>query len=423
MRSRDPIRERLATVIGRYTTDPDHPLRQRAYRSPLRDERLAAWLGAALGALFATCFVTGLFSHLHQHPLSWLPVPARPAGLYRFTQGVHVASGIASLPVLLAKLWVVWPRFVSFPPGRRMADAVERLGVLALVTGGLFLVGSGVANIAQWYPWRFSFTAAHYWTAWITVGALVTHLGAKGPINRRALLPKAAAAAVVRGTPPIPRGRRGRPALAEADPALATTAEGAHAGLTRRGFLATVATASGVLTVVTVGQTLPGLRRLALLAPRDPADRPINRSARNAGVVEAITSPAYRLRVEGRVATPLTFTVDELRALPARTAELPIACVEGWSYSARWAGVQLRHLLRMAGADPGAAVQVESLEPHSPYRVSHLNRYQAADADTLLATHLDGEILSPDHGYPVRLIGPGRPGVNQTKWVNRVVVL
>lgn len=211
--------------------------------------------------------------------------------------------------------------------------------------------------------------------------------------------------------------------MADADPALGTTAEGNHDGLTRRGFLAAVAAASGVVTLVTVGQTVPGLRRLALLAPRDPGDRPINRSARNAGVVEAVTSPGYRLRVEGRVATPLTLTADDLRALPARTAELPIACVEGWSFSARWTGVPLRDLLRRAGARPGAPVVVESLEEHGPYRVSHLNRSQAADSDTLLATHLDGDLLSPDHGYPVRLIGPGRPGVNQTKWVTRVVVL
>jgi hypothetical protein len=396
----------LTTAIGTYTTDPDLPLRQHAYRSPLRDERLAAWLGASLGVLFTTCFVTGLFSHLHQHPLSWLPVPSRPAGLFRFTQGLHVASGIASLPVLLAKLWVVWPRFVSFPPGRRIADAVERLGILALVTGGIFMVFSGLANIAQWYPWRFSFTAAHYWTAWITIGALLAHFGAKAPITGRTL-----------------RRSRRRPALAEADPVLGTSAEGRHDGLTRRGFLLTVAGASGLLTLTTIGQTLPGLRRLALLAPRDPADRPVNRSAGNAGVIDAAASPGYRLRVEGRVATPLTFTLDELRALPSHTAELPIACVEGWSYSARWTGVRVADLLRMAGAPPGAAVQVESLEEHSPYRVSFLNHFQAGDADALLATHLDGAVLSPDHGYPLRLIGPGRPGVNQTKWVTRVVVV
>jgi DMSO/TMAO reductase YedYZ molybdopterin-dependent catalytic subunit len=52
-----------------------------------------------------------------------------------------------------------------------------------------------------------------------------------------------------------------------------------------------------------------------------------------------------------------------------------------------------------------------------------VNHVQAQDTDTLLATHLDGRPLSPDHGYPLRLIGPDRPGVNQTKWVTRVVVL
>jgi hypothetical protein len=396
----------LPEQLERFTTDPDLPLRQHAYQSPLRDERLAAWLGASLGVLFSVCFATGLYSHLQQHPLSWLPVPARPAGLFRVTQGVHVASGIASLPVLLAKLWVVWPRFVSFPPGRRVADAVERLGVLALVTGGIFMVFSGVANIAQWYPWRFSFTASHYWTAWIVMGAIVAHLGAKAPITARAL-----------------RRPKNRPPLSEADPSLGTSAEEAHEGLDRRSFLATVAAASGVLTLVTVGQTLPGLRRLALLAPRDPAERPVNRSAGNAGVVDAVTSPDYRLRVEGRVATPLTLTLDELRSLPSHSAELPIACVEGWSYSARWTGVRLRDLLTMAGASPDADVNIESLEQHSPYRVALVNHLQARDRDTLLATHLDGQPLHEDHGFPLRLIGPNRPGVNQTKWVTRVVVL
>jgi hypothetical protein len=381
-------------------------LRQHAYQSPLRDERLAAWLGAALGTLFTVCFVTGLYSHLQQHPLSWLPVPARPAGLYRVTQGLHVASGIASLPVLLAKLWVVWPRFVSFPPGRRIADAVERLGVLALVTGGIFMVFSGIANIAQWYPWRFSFTASHYWTAWVTMGAIVAHVGAKAPITNRAL-----------------RRSPNRPRLSEADAVLGASAEGPHDGLDRRSFLAAVAAASGVLTLVTAGQTLPGFRRLALLAPRDPGDRPVNRSARNAGVVEAATSPDYRLRIEGRGITPRSFTLDELRALPQHSADLPIACVEGWSYSARWTGVRLRDLLVMAGAPSGADVNVESLEQHSPYRVALVNHRQAGDRDTLLATQLDGEPLPEDHGFPLRLIGPNRPGVNQTKWVTKVVVL
>lgn len=399
----------LRAHASRLVTDVDLPLRQGAYESPLRDERIAAILGAALGSLFTICFLTGLYSHLHQHPVSWLPVPARPAGLFRITQGVHVAAGIASLPVLLAKLWLVWPRFVSFPPARRLTDLVERAGLLPLVAGGIFMVFSGIANIAQWYPWHFSFPAAHFWAAWVTIGAMVAHIGAKWAISRRSLARSAH-----------------RPALVAADPILGTSAEEVHAGLTRRGLLGTVAAAAGALTVATVGQTFAPLRRLALLAPRDPQHgpqgHPVNRSAANAGVVSSATSDAFRLVVSGRVARPLTLSLADLAGVATHEATLPIACVEGWSYSATWRGVRVRDLMAMAGAAAGASVRIESLETVSPYRTSYLDPAQAHDRDTLLATHIDGQPLGLDHGFPLRLIGPGRPGVGQTKWVTGVVV-
>ncbi len=207
---------------------------------------------------------------------------------------------------------------------------------------------------------------------------------------------------------------------------LGTTAEGTHDGLSRRGFLWTVAAAAGTLTVVTLGETVRPLERVALLAQRSPDSgpqgKPVNRSAANAGVLQSAVSPAFRLAVEGRVANALSFSVDELLALPAHWATLPISCVEGWSYSARWQGLRVRDLLAMVGAPPGASVRVESLEDNGPYRVSFLDVDQAHDRDTLLATHLDGAPLDLDHGYPLRLIAPGRAGVLQTKWVTRLVV-
>ncbi len=402
---------KLPEPIERYTTDLDQPLRQGPYRSALRDERLAAILGSSLGILFSVCFLTGLYSHLQQNPLTWLPIPSRPAGLYRFTQGLHVATGIASVPVLIAKLWLVWPRFVAFPVAKRASNLIERIGLFPLVAGGIFMTFSGVANIAQWYPWRFSFTASHYWMAWVTMGAIVAHVGAKWGIARRALT----------------RPSR-RPALAAADPVLETSAEEAGtAGLSRRGLLTTVAAASGILTLTTIGQTINPLRRLALLAPRDPATgpqgRPVNRGAANAGVVDLARSPAYRLEISGKVARPTSLTLDQLRALPTHDTVLPIACVEGWSFSAPWSGVRIRDLLAMAGAEPDRTILIESLEPRGIYRTSTLNSGQAADRDTLLATALDGEPLALDHGFPCRLIAPNRPGVLQTKWVTKVVVL
>lgn len=400
----------LPASLRRLTTDPDGPLRQGRYASRLRDERVAAFLGTGLGVLFGVCFLTGLYSHLQQHPQSWLPIPARPAGLYRITQGLHVASGIASIPFLLAKLWAVWPRFVAYPPVKGVAHLVERIGLFPLVAGGIYMVFSGVANIAQWYPWRFSFTTTHFWMAWVTIGAIVAHAGAKWAITRRALT----------------RPSR-RPSLSEGDAVLATTAEGPGPGLTRRGFLGSVAAASAALTVTTAGQSFPPLRRLALLAPRDPAvgpqGKPVNRGAVNAGVVDLARSPDYRLVVTGRVQHPLSLDLASLERMASHSATLPIACVEGWSYTATWRGVRIRDVLAMAGAQPNRTVRVESLEPNGAYRTSTLNPGQAADRDTMLATHLDGQRLALDHGYPCRLIGPNRAGVLQTKWVGRIEVL
>lgn len=407
------MRSLVPDAVREWTTDADLPLAQGRYASPLRDERLAAYLGATLGVLFTICFATGLYSHLQQHPQSWLPIPPRPAGLYRITQGLHVASGIASVPVVIAKLWLVWPRFVAYPPVKRASHLIERIGLFPLVAGAVFMTFSGVANIAQWYPWRFSFTASHFWMAWVTIGALIAHGGAKWAIARRALA----------------RPSR-RPALAEADAVIGTVAEPPAAGrrgLSRRGFLGAVAGTSGILTVVTLGETFTPLRRLAVLAPRDPSvgpqGRPVNRSAANAGVIDLARSADYRLVVDGLVSSPLSLTVDDIMAMSSHGAGLPISCVEGWSYSAQWRGVRIRDLLARAGARPGRAIRVESLEPGGPYRTSTLNHSQAADHDTMLATHLDGQRLGLDHGFPCRLIAPNRPGVLQTKWVTRVTVL
>ena len=82
----------------------------------------------------------------------------------------------------------------------------------------------------------------------------------------------------------------------------------------------------------------------------------------------------------------------------------------------------MRDLLQMAGADGNATILVESIQPRGLYKRSELNPSHASDSDTLLALEVNGELLHIDHGYPLRLIGPNRPGVMQTKWVNRLVV-
>ncbi len=263
------------------------------------------------------------------------------------------------------------------------------------MAGALFQLWTGLANIDLWYPLPSFFPTTHYWMAWITMGALLVHVGAKVTTTRAALQ----------------RGRR--------------PPEPVHMR-SRRRFLTAVGATSSLLVVTVAGQTIAPLRRLALLAPRHPDDGvqgfPVNKSARSAGVLTSAVDPDYRLRVNGRVTRPLTLSLGDLRAMPWHEAELPIACVEGWSASRRWRGVRLRDLLALAGAGDGAAVTVHSLEQGGLYSRADVDHAQASDADTLLALEVDGQTLALDHGFPVRLIAPNRPGVMQTKWVTEVVV-
>ena len=234
---------------------------------------------------------------------------------YRLTQGLHIASGIAAIPLLLAKLWTVYPRLFAWPPVRSVRHALERLSVAVLVAAAVFEVATGLLNTAQWYPWPFSFVPVHYAVAWLLAGALVLHIAVKAPEIR---------AHWSRRSP-------GTLALPEED------------GADRRSLLTAVAAAVGAATVTTVGQSFTPLKDLALLSPRHPdhgpQDLPVNRTAAAAGV-GLIPAERYRLTVAGPL--PYTLTLDELRALPQHEAELPIACVEGWSRSARWRGVRVR---------------------------------------------------------------------------------
>ncbi|MFD9947428.1 molybdopterin-dependent oxidoreductase [Nonomuraea sp. NPDC059023] len=357
------------------------------FTSKLRSEQVAAKLGLWLGVSFTVAFATGLFSHFLQHPPAWLLWPSRPVNLYRVTQGLHVIGGIATVPLLLAKLWAVYPKLWQWPPLRSAGHALERGFVLLLVGGALFQLVTGLLNIAYIYPWPFGFLQAHYWTAYIVYGALIIHVA-----NEWAKIRKGAWNRV----------------------------DGAE----RRRFLRTIAAACGLTALVTVGETLTPLERLAVLAPRDPRvgpqGVPVNRSAAAAGVVRV---PAgYRLAVTGSVRTPLSLGYADLLRLPQHTVRLPIACVEGWSVTCEWTGVRLRDLLTLAGAGPDALVTLESLERVGYYRSSEVRRPHWNDPLTLLALKINGRTLDADHGYPVRLIAPNRPGVQQTKWVKEVRV-
>ncbi len=368
------------------------PLREGAFTSPLHSERVAARLGLALAVAFGTCFLTGLVSHFMQHPAGWMHWPASPSWLYRLTQGVHVATGTASIPLLGAKLYAVGPKLFAWPPARSLLHAAERASLLLLVGGAVFELVTGLLNVARYYPWHFFFPMAHYWVAWITIGALVVHVAAKIEVIRRGL------------SKPL------------------DTEDAKPGSLSRRSFVGAAVVAGGIVTLTTVGETLTPLRRVDVLGQRrgdiGPQQLPVNKSAVEADITTRALNPSYRLIVDGP--QPFTLRLDQLRAMTQHTVRLPISCVEGWSVQATWSGVRVRDLLDRAGFDPSADVHVESLQTNGRYKESFLRTPISRDDRTLLGLRLNGADLDLDHGFPCRLIAPARPGVLQTKWVAKI---
>lgn len=386
------------------------------FRSPLRSTALTARLGRVLGVMLAVCFVTGLLSHYQYHPWGWLPEPATPVWGYRLTQGLHVITGIACIPLLLVKLWSVYPNLFRWPAVRSARHAVERASVGVLVGTALVQLITGLFNVLDWYPWPWDFVPVHRFLGYVLIGSILLHVAVKLPDIRYGLR-----APLARGDVLTERPWQENPA-AYSNNADTHQPPPATPALTRRGLLVATGVGVGALALTTVGQTLTPLESLGLLAVRTPRTGPqrvpVNRTAAQARVRALAIDPGWRLTVSGP--TGFELGLADLIGLATAEAALPIACVEGWSVGAHWRGLRLLDVVRRAGGDAGSHVRVVSLEPRGSYNSSEVFGPQLQHA--LLATHLNGQRLDLDHGYPLRLIAPDRAGVLNTKWLSAVHV-
>ncbi|MGW1185898.1 molybdopterin-dependent oxidoreductase [Streptomyces drozdowiczii] len=395
------------------------------WRSPVRGVPFTAVLGLVLLAGITLLFVTGLLSYAAYNPdlnpvndktpdkgllgFYLFPWPTSPHWLYRLTQGLHVTVGIVLVPVLLAKLWSVVPRLFTLPPARSPAHALERISLLLLVGGALFEFVTGLLNIQLEYLFPGSFYPLHFYGAWVFFAAFLAHAGLRAPQAVRVLRTGGLAG-------PVP------------DDVLQSPAPAAPS-LSRRGALALVGAGSLVLLVTSAGRSFDGpLRRLAALTPHgaaEPGSGPngfqINKTAAAVGITTAETGEGWWLTVSGP-AGDLRFSRAQLLDMEQHSAALPIACVEGWSTSDQWwRGVRLSDLAALAGyPDRPPGVLVESLQRSGAFRRAALRDNQVRDPRSLLALRVNGEDLSPDHGYPARVIVPAAPGVLNTKWVARL---
>lgn len=129
-----------------------------------------------------------------------------------------------------------------------------------------------------------------------------------------------------------------------------------------------------------------------------------------------VDAAGWQLRVGGWVQRELALSYTDL-AGREETVRATLDCTGGWHSTQDWAGIPLREVLTRAGVRPEAAsVTVRS-------GTGYFRRFSLAEADGyLLATRVGSEFLSHQHGFPLRLVAPGKRGFEWVKWVERIEV-
>jgi DMSO/TMAO reductase YedYZ molybdopterin-dependent catalytic subunit len=130
----------------------------------------------------------------------------------------------------------------------------------------------------------------------------------------------------------------------------------------------------------------------------------------------------WRLKVDGLVRQPLSASLTQIRAMPARTQITRHDCVEGWSAIGKWTGLPLKLLLDVAGVLPTARFAVfhcaDDFDGDTYYE--SIDLIDAYHPQTILAWGMNDALLSVGHGAPLRLRVERQLGYKQAKYVMRI---
>ena len=138
----------------------------------------------------------------------------------------------------------------------------------------------------------------------------------------------------------------------------------------------------------------------------------------HAGSVPDTDLATWDFRVFGEVESPITLTWDEFSALPKAENVQDIHCVTRWSrFDARFGGVHWRELAELVRPKPSASFVIAHSEQGY---TANVPIESLEDDNALLATDADGAPLTPEHGWPLRLVIPGKYFWKSAKWLRAI---
>ena len=234
-------------------------------------------------------------------------------------------------------------------------------------------------------------------------------------------------------------------------------------GLSRRAFLVQTGAAAALLKgglrvpLAFAQEPVPGKERLVVRSERPlnletplreltswltPTDRFFVRNNYDAPALDATQ---WTLQVEGEVDRPLTLRLDDLKKLEPVTQVVTLECAgngrgfhtpkasgiqweRGAVGTARWGGVRLADILRMAGVRPaGRHVALDGADkppsPAAPDFIRSVPIWKALEPHTMVAFEMNGQPLPPLHGFPARVVVPGWIGSASVKWITHIRVI
>lgn len=327
--------------------------------------RLTDWSIALATAL---ALVLGVISLVGGLPQDW------------FIFALHGIAGLWLLLLLWGKLRRVWPRLIN----PRRWDRRTVYGLLAMVLVALAL-GSGVLWVfgGEWYFAGFNLLNWHITLGFVLAVAIASHMFARAKWLRK-------------------RDITGR-----------------------RKVLHFSALLIGGVTLWPIQQFAERILKLSGAQRRFTGSREADSYAGNifptsswvADQPRQIDAQTWKLTLSGAITTPRDFSYDELVAV-GDELEATLDCTGGFYSTQHWKGIHVGRLLDHTTLHMDA--RFVSFGSVTGYRWS-LPLEEARTA--LLATHVGEELLSHDHGFPLRLVAPGHRGFEWVKWITHIEVL
>jgi DMSO/TMAO reductase YedYZ molybdopterin-dependent catalytic subunit len=176
------------------------------------------------------------------------------------------------------------------------------------------------------------------------------------------------------------------------------------------------------------GAVLPSGRRPGELSEVITSNEDFYIVTKNAAGDPVVRLDDWRLQVDGEVVRSIQLDHASLRKLPSVDLAKTLECVSNFVTkcdlvpfgcdlisTARWRGVRVADVLALAGGLKPGVVSVSAISADE--YTTGLPIEAVMDPDTLLVYEMNGQVLPREHGYPLRLLVPGRYGMKNAKWI------